>query len=90
MLYVRGVDRITDKFTTFVNWGTGTVFSGADDLWNSEMKGIKNYIQQHGGSASYYSAGGTVIRRLDWDGPLGSFLKGNLSFQALKQAHNCP
>jgi len=90
LFYVRGVDRTTDNFTTMVNYLTNTVFEGADQLWNSEIKGVQNYIQQHGGAAIPYSTGGTIKRRVDWEGAVGRFLNGEINFQTLKSINNCP
>lgn len=50
--YTRGVDRITDPFTTLVQSLTGLAFGGSDDLWASFQEGISNYVNMHGGSAS--------------------------------------
>jgi hypothetical protein len=88
--YIRGVDRTTDNFTTVMNWSLGVVFTGADNLWRSELKGIKNYISQHGGSADYYPNGGVITKRPNWSGPVGQFLKGQISSQQLKNALQCP
>lgn len=90
LFYLRGVDRTTDGFTTIVNNLLGSVFDGADALWNSEIKGVKNFIQQNGGSAGLYPNGGTEIKRLEWNGNLGNFLKGEITFDELKTLNNCP
>lgn len=69
--YTRGVDRITDIFTTFGNYMTsapgvgwdGLAYEGADAAWTSFQKGVKDFINSHQGSASSSTP---IIYRPDW------------------------
>ena len=43
------MDRITQSVNEWL--GESKTFEGADDLWQSFQLGIKNYVDQNGGSA---------------------------------------
>ncbi|GAB3193768.1 hypothetical protein ABID22_003688 [Pontibacter aydingkolensis] len=71
--YVKGVDRITDPFTTFSNYITsapalgndGIAFEMADLLWESFQKGIRDYVNQPGADGQATIVPGTQYRP-DW------------------------
>ena len=86
--YTMGVDRISDREFGLVNWTTnGVVFDGADRLWNAMQTNMINYINAHGGQASYYSKK-SYIARPDW-GIVEDYLNGNITYAQLKQKIGC-
>lgn len=91
-LYIMGVDRTTDNFTTFMNNYFKVVFSNADAWWISIITGAKNYINSHDGNAEFYTDpnGGFINRRVLWDGPMGQFLRKEITLQQLMNLYNCP
>ena len=61
--YTRGVDRITDLFTTLVQSTTGFVFTSADALWESFQNGINNFVLNNNGISDVEDP---QILRPDW------------------------
>lgn len=79
--YTRGVDRFTQKITGEVPAAVilGDPFSGGDELWKSFQKGIKDFVNSHGGSATINEPD---ILRPDWNELRGVFL-GTESIETL-------
>ncbi len=51
-IFARGADRLTAPMDASINWATGeSVFDGAEDLWNSFMDNIVQFIDTHQGDA---------------------------------------
>lgn len=72
--YTKGVDRFTQS-GLFGEWGAtvlggGDPFAGADNLWKSFQEGIKNYVEDNGGSATINDP---EFIRPDWEQVLKVF-----------------
>ncbi|MGF7079277.1 hypothetical protein [Mucilaginibacter sp. UYCu711] len=59
--YTMGVDRTSDWMFAFAN-NFNAVFNGADQLWTAMQTNMINYINTHGGQASFYNKKNYVAR----------------------------
>jgi hypothetical protein len=67
LFYTRGADRAYG----IEHWTAGdAVFSGGDDLWRSFQRGLSDWINSNGGSASI---GSRFSERFDWDAIRGAY-----------------
>lgn len=82
IFYTKGVDRFTQDITGELVAQVitlGDPFSGADKLWSSFQKGIKTYVNTHGGNASINEP---EYIRPDW-GKLQDYFDGNATLNSL-------
>ena len=92
VFYTMGVDRIWDGSFAFGDWlkkqATGqNGFSNADSLWTSFQNGMIKFIQNHTGSATFYSNHNTIARPHWTD--VEDYLKGYIDFGELKRGLGC-
>lgn len=77
-----GVDRAWDWIFNAGNKPLNGVES-ADSLWTSLQDGMIQFIQNHGGLATFYSNHNTIARP-KWS-DVEEYLKGNIDFPELKR-----
>lgn len=61
--YIRGVDRITDPFTTMVQSSIGVPFSKADGTWQDWQSKVNELVTNNGGRSTIRPK---IIYRPDW------------------------
>lgn len=84
--YTMAVDRTWDWQTNILN----NVFGGfkrADSLWTNIFANVKDFINQNGGTASYYGKK-NYIARPKWE-EVKDYLRGNIDFDTLRQRLGC-
>lgn len=84
--YTMAVDRTWDWLTNAMN-NTFGGFRRADSLWTNIQGNLKNFVNNNGGTASYYQQR-NYIARPKWD-DVKDFLKGIISFATLRQRLGC-
>jgi hypothetical protein len=84
--YTMGVDRTWDLYFNLGNYNN-TGFKIADELWSGIQEEFIKFVKNNGGDASYYSEK-KIIARPNWN-DVKDFLRGNISFDQLKQKSGC-
>jgi len=94
--YISGVDRIWKFYASIINnnfisnyFDQHIAFDAADALWEQVQTNMINFVNQNGGSASYF-APQHKSARVKWQGAIKDFLNGTKTLQQLKAALNCP
>ena len=86
VFYTMGVDRAWDWI-----FDRGNIvvkgFESADSLWTSFQNGMIQFIQNHSGSATFYSNHNTIARP-KWS-DVEEYLKGIIDFTELKRRLGC-
>lgn len=81
-----GVDRTWDLYFNLGNYNNAG-FKIADELWSGIQEEFIKFVKNNGGDASYYSEK-KIIARPNWN-DVKDFLRGNISFDQLKQKLGC-
>lgn len=92
VFYTMGVDRITDWVMIAGNWLMEWIthesgFDKADELWTNIQENMINFINSHGGQATFYTRK-NIIARPKWK-DAGDFLRGYISIEQYKQRLGC-
>lgn len=93
--YISGVDRAWNWYAALANdnfisnyFNQHIGFDAADALWEQVQSNMINFVQQNGGTASYFAQPHKAAR-VQWL-PVKDFLNGNETLQELKNDLNCP
>ncbi|QJB33702.1 hypothetical protein HF329_21240 [Chitinophaga oryzae] len=85
LIYVKGVDRITDRLTNLLQKTTGLPLNSADALWEGFQKKVNEFINTNGGSSEIMPP---LKARPNWD-LVKKVLNGQESIETLKKNGGC-
>lgn len=87
VFYISGVDRCYGWYMLFEG-AQNSAFTNADILWQNIQNNVVSYIINNQGFAGFYSPMNKKIR-VNWEGAVKSFLKGEINLNTLKALLGC-